>query len=150
MLVLDASVTLAWLLPDERSTAADAVFERVARESALVPPLWSLEVGNGLLAACRRSRLSDEDLATAVRALRELPIRPGQAALDSDFGAVLTLARRHGLTTYDAAYLELALRAATPLATLDDRLRAAAVAERVQIVPGQAEILGVSLVNPLV
>ena len=124
--VLDASVAGAWLLEDEDDPVANAAMSRLATEFALVPQLWHLEVRNTLLVAQRRGRVGDVGLEDGLRRVGELPIRTDT---EPDLGAVLALARRHRLTIYDALYLELALRADVPLATLDQVLASAAVAE---------------------
>ena len=126
MLVLDASVTLAWILPDEASDAAASILSLVVAQGAVVPSIWTLEVGNALIMAERRARLTTDQAAQGLSLLRELPIRISPPTLESDFGQVIALARQHGLTTYDASYLAAAIRTNLPLATLDQRLRAAA------------------------
>ena len=119
MVVIDASVTLAWALPDEQDAFASGVLELVANEGALVPSIWALEVGNGLIMAERRKRLTPSQFKKSLSLLRELRIRVSSPAIEADFGQVLTLAQTHKLTSYDASYLELAIRASCPLATLD-------------------------------
>jgi predicted nucleic acid-binding protein len=135
-LVIDASVALAWVFGDERHDDAWRVVERLREGPAWVPAHFHLEVGNGLLSGLRRGRLSADQARTAVVALGALPIEvdldtPGRALSD-----VWPLAARHGLTTYDAAYLELAIRRGLPLATLDERLVSAARAEGVALAIG--------------
>jgi len=124
--VLDASLTLSWYFEDERTAAADELLDRVAGQGALVPALWRLEVANGFLAAIRRRRF---DVAFRDRALASLAVMPITVDAETDFYAwstTLRLADRFHLTSYDAAYLELAHRRQLPLATLDGALRAAA------------------------
>jgi predicted nucleic acid-binding protein len=126
MLVLDASVALAWCFEDEKHAAALALLDRIAESRASVPWHWWLEVGNGLVAARRRRRLRREP-QDVMMLLAALPLRvdTGAVMLGSP-SSVLTLAERHGLSTYDAAYLELSLRLGLPLATLDHDLSQAA------------------------
>lgn len=126
--VLDASVTLNWCLGEEPHPAAEAATGRLRDASAAVPALWWFEVGNGLIMAERRKRLSEEQ---SVRFLGLLAVLPIEVDRSPSQIAVLTLARRHKLTVYDAAYLELSQRLAVPLATLDADLRSAARAEMV-------------------
>jgi predicted nucleic acid-binding protein len=107
---------------------AQAVEDSLSMASAVVPGLWPLEVANALLVGERRSRATEANVTTFLRLLAALPI-----ALDDDTASrawqhSLHLARSHRLSVYDAAYLELALRQGLPLATLDDRLAAAAAA----------------------
>lgn len=133
--VLDASVALAWCLQDESSAYADGILDKLAADFALVPPIWPLEVGNALAVAERRGRLSGGALPRVVELLRSLPLRLADAALERSLGIVLSLARAQGLTTYDASYLELALREGLPLASGDARLRRGASAAGVSLVP---------------
>jgi predicted nucleic acid-binding protein len=136
--VLDASVALAWTLPGEAHAApAAALLARLAEEAALVPSLWRLEVGNALLTAERRGRLRPERVAAAWRLLAELPIELDAETPARAWAGTAELARRHGLTLYDAAYLELAARRALPLATFDALLARAAAAERVPLAAGR-------------
>ena len=120
--VLDCSVALAWLLPDEQSEQADAWADRLQQDTALVPAIWGLEVGNALLTAVRRKRIRRADMDQAIEFLRALPIETDALAALHE---VLQLAQQSGLTTYDATYLELARRRVAPLATLDMQLQKA-------------------------
>lgn len=124
--VLDASVAGAWLLEDEDDPVANAAMSRLATEFALVPQLWHLEVRNVLVVAERRGRVGAAGLEDGLRRVSELPIRTDT---EPDLGTALALARKRRLTIYDALYLELALRADAPLATVDRALAGAAVAE---------------------
>jgi predicted nucleic acid-binding protein len=133
--VLDSSVALAWLLPDEANPSADALADRLTQQAALVPAIWPLEVGNALLMAQRRSRIKDDDLLRLAATLLALPIQVDQSPSARALVAVLELAKQHGLTTYDAAYIELAQRRSLPLATLDAKLRQACVATKVSVLP---------------
>lgn len=124
--VLDASVALSWCFEDEADAAGDAVLRRLATEGATVPAIWPLEVGNVLLAAEQQGRITPAGSARFLALLDALPI-----AVDTQTAArapreILTVARAHGLSTYDAAYLELAARGGLPLATRDGTLAAAA------------------------
>ena len=122
-LVVDASVSAAWFLPDEATPATEAALHATATRDVWVPALWLLEVGNLLSRAQRRKRITADkrrDLAMAASALRiKVDREPVTiAALDD-------IAARHGLSAYDAAYLELAVRLGLPLATQDQALAAA-------------------------
>ncbi len=124
--VLDASVTLAWIYPDETTPAVRSLFETVGRNGAMVPALWRLELANGLTAAVRRGRI---DAALRDAALADLA--QADIAVDGETDArawheTLALADRFRLTLHDAAYLELAQRRGLPLASLDRALRSAA------------------------
>jgi len=124
--VLDASATFPWLFEDEATPEADRLLDLVTEHGAVVPSLWYLECANGLAMAERRGRINGEGFARAIRLLHRLPLEVDNAAPSRALDDVLTLARAHGLTAYDAAYLELALRRALPLATHDGPLRAVA------------------------
>lgn len=131
--VLDCSVALAWVLPDEGSAFADGLLDRLVAEGALVPPVWPLEVGNVLLVALRQRRLRKAELEPIIERLRRLPIEVDIGATDHALASVLVLAGQYRLTTYDASYLDLARRRRVPLATLDKQLRAACRAAKVEV-----------------
>ena len=142
--VLDASVTLAWCFEDEEARTAEAALDLLKDGEALVPSLWSLEVANALVVAERRGRLVATDASRFVSVLARLPIRLDPETAEHALTDTMGLAREHGLSAYDAAYLEAALRHGMPLATLDDALVAAARAAGVRLViaPEVAEIGG--------
>ena len=119
-LVVDASVAAAWFLPDEATPFTEAALQASASVDVWVPALWLLEIGNLLLSAQRRKRITEtkrRELVAAASGLRLRVDREPLSMVDLD-----TLAARHSLTSYDAAYLELAQRRALPLATLDAAL----------------------------
>ena len=128
--VVDSSVAMAWVLRDEQSARADATLEQVTKIGGIAPALWWVEVRNVLVIAERRGRLTPEDTAIAVRALDALGIHLDHAP---DNASLFRLARTHGLSAYDALYLELAVRQQRPLATLDRKLSAAAQAEGIPL-----------------
>lgn len=132
-LVLDASMTIAWLFEDERTEAADAVMDRVAAEGALVPSLWRLEVANVLRNAIHRGRCTEAYADRSLARLARLPITRDEETEDHAWGQTRALARRDDLTLYDAAYLELALRRRLPLASCDAALLAAATRRKVPV-----------------
>lgn len=133
--VLDNSVALAWCFEDERSPAMDAILDRLVREGATVPQLWSLEALNGLLTAERRGRLDRDLRQRLMEFFADLPITVDGETGQRAWTATARLAEAHGLTAYDAAYLELAQRLAQPLATQDTALAAAARAVGVEVMP---------------
>ena len=122
-IVVDASTTIGWTLADERDRYALAVAAYVVENGALVPALWRWEVQNILLTACRRERITEAQMTEAVMLLAHLPIDIDPTMT---FGAELALARQYGLTAYDAAYLELAMRSNCKIASNDKALRKAA------------------------
>ncbi len=125
-LVLDCSLAMTWVFPDEASEAADRVHDSLTGDRAFVPSLWPVEVGNVLLIATRRGRISANDWPIIRATLDALPIEIEPVSIPRVWGETLALADRHGLSIYDAAYLELAMRMRLPLATLDRALAAAA------------------------
>ncbi len=127
--VLDASVAAAWLLPERDSDAAEALIAGLSGRPP-VPSLFWHEARNILIMAERRGRLLAGEAAAAMGRLRRLPLEDAGSGSD---GAVLALAMAHGLTAYDAAYLALARERGLPLATLDQKLAAAAHREVVAL-----------------
>jgi predicted nucleic acid-binding protein len=125
-LVVDASVSLAWMMPDEDALGTQAILDTVVASGAYVPSIWPLEVANALLVAMRRGRLTAPQRQTALAALADLPIRVDETVPLLAWTTLSEIAEDLQLTVYDAAYLELALRKAMPLATLDKALRRAA------------------------
>jgi predicted nucleic acid-binding protein len=126
-LVVDASVALAWALPDESSAYADAVLIAVEREGLRVPELWTSEIANGLAVAFLRKRITSADEAVFLSALSNLRIEVEKAsAAVTAIRDATAAAMRYGLTAYDAAYVDLALREGLTLATLDAAMRKAA------------------------
>jgi predicted nucleic acid-binding protein len=130
--VLDASVTMAWCFEDETNRDTEAVLDRLTDDPAVVPSLWEYEVANVVLMAERRGRLTEFQTTRFVELLGRLPINVDLAP--PEITTVLAVGRRHGLSAYDAAYLVLAERDGIPLATQDERLRAAANAAGVPLI----------------
>jgi predicted nucleic acid-binding protein len=124
--VLDSSATLAWVFQDETHELIGQIFADVAATGALVPALWRLEVANGLRNGLRRRRIDRADRDAALADLSHLRITVDPDTDRLAWSATLSLSDRFDLTTYDAAYLELAHRHAVPLASLDKALCAAA------------------------
>jgi predicted nucleic acid-binding protein len=133
ILVLDASVALTWCFEEERTDETVRLLRAIGEKGAVAPLLWPLEIANILLAAERRRRCDAERRRHLVDFLRGLPVSLDDATAERAWDTTLLLAERHRLTTYDAAYLELALRRRLPLATLDRELRAAGSAMGVEL-----------------
>ncbi len=133
MAVFDASVVVAAMSPDEGQSQAVAALAPYLGGGGLVPGLWSLEVANVLLTKRRRGVLTPDHVDAVWRAIMRIPVETHHAAAAEVQSAVMPLAALHGLTSYDACYLELALRFTAPLATLDSKLIAAARAEGVTV-----------------
>ena len=133
--VPDASATLPWRFEDESTPWSEALLERIqAGEEVRVPAHWPLEVANSLLTARRRGRVTSIQIDEFIEDLGALPIVLEPPSNPAQWPSVITLAERHRLTAYDAAYLELARRTGLPLATLDGDLQRAARAEGVPLV----------------
>ena len=129
--VVDCSVSLAWFLEDERNAFTDAILRATQSDDHWVPSIWPLEFANGLLMAQRRRRIDREVRLDALRRVRLPGLHIDTAPVDLE--AVSVLAERRDLTTYDAAYLELAARLGVDLVTQDRTLAAAAAAEGITV-----------------
>ena len=132
-LVLDASIALAWAYNNENTSGTRLVFEKVLAEGAWVPGLWRLEVANVLEMGVRRARTDAAFRDATLADLLSLPISIDTETNVHAWTETLDLAERHRLTLYDAAYLELAIRRALPLATLDAELISAARTEKIDV-----------------
>lgn len=124
--VLDSSITLAWIYADETTDAIRRVFDVVADDGAVVPALWRLEIANSLTVAMRRRRIDARFRRAALDDLALLDIAVDGGTDERSWHETLAFADRFQLTLYDAAYLELAQRSGLPLATLDEELQDAA------------------------
>ncbi|MEW6353768.1 MAG: type II toxin-antitoxin system VapC family toxin [Pseudomonadota bacterium] len=124
--VLDCSVTMGWLFKDQVTPYTEAVLRMLNRAQALTPSIWPLEVINALVVAERRGRINDIHIIRFTNILKSLSVAVQPNSLKATISDILPLAREHKLSSYDAAYLELAMREGLPLATRDDRLKAAA------------------------
>lgn len=133
--VLDSSVALAWCFSDESTEATDALLDQAVNGTICVPSLWHLEVANVLTFAERKGRITPAQSAEFIALLQTLPIVVDAETPMRALGDILDLARSQRLTAYDAAYLELAVRLGTPLASRDSDLQNA------------AKKLGLSLLN---
>jgi predicted nucleic acid-binding protein len=127
-LVIDSSIAIAWCFPDEKDAYSQSVLDALASDPAFVPDLWHLEVANTLVVGERRKRSTHAETVAWLGFLAELPIVVDDETKSHAFAETIHLARSHNLSAYDAAYLELAIRRGLPLATLDDKLKAAAQA----------------------
>jgi predicted nucleic acid-binding protein len=130
-LVLDASVTMSWLLgdarPSDRTYAAAVLTDmRNPKAHAEVPVTWSLEIANVLARAEAGAIVTEAQSEAFLEMLSNLPIRADAETFAHAMTDTLHLARRYRLSAYDASYLELALRTGLPIATLDVDLAKAA------------------------
>ena len=127
-MVVDASLTVTWYFEDEATPATKAVLDEVAREGAVVPPLWRLEIASAFQSAIKRRRIDAAYRDASLDDLSQLPVSIDEFVDSHLWTTTLRLSDRYGLTIYDACYLELAQRLNLPLATLDQELRGAASA----------------------
>ena len=131
--VVDCSVAMSWLFQGEATPQTQSVLNRLANETALVPAWWFVEIANVLAIAERNGRIVRAQSDAFVADLGKLGIERDDAAPDRAFTYLLALCRLHGLTSYDAIYLDLALRTNLPLATLDGTLQRAAKESRIAL-----------------
>ncbi|WP_296712854.1 type II toxin-antitoxin system VapC family toxin [Rhodoblastus sp.] len=128
--VVDVSLAAAWILPDESSPAADLLLASLNGGPALAPSLFWHEARSIVTMAEKRGRIGKGEALAYLAGLRALPL---DTRGDGPDGVILSLALTHGLTSYDAAYLALAITERLPLATLDKKLAAASHAEQVAL-----------------
>ena len=134
--VLDNSVVMRWLLASNKASDqryAESVLKSLANAGAVVPNLWHLEVANVLLSATHRKELEISEVERLTVQLENLPIAVDTFTAKQVFGHTMSLAKAYRLSSYDAAYLELALRKGLPLATLDKDLLKAAKRSGIEI-----------------
>ncbi|MDO8586928.1 MAG: type II toxin-antitoxin system VapC family toxin [Armatimonadota bacterium] len=124
--VLDCSVALAWCFADESNAHAEAILDNLPEAQGLAPAIWPLEMANALLAAERRNRIAQAEAMQFLSLVRSLPIGVDTDVSEGAVDRAMFLARSENLSSYDASYLELAIRAGVPIATLDSGLAAAA------------------------
>ena len=134
--VLDCSITMSWVFPDEATETTDRLRESMIEGRGYVPALWPVEVGNVLVIATRRGRITAVDCDRICAGLEALPIEIDPVSTSRAWGPALVLASKHRLSGYDATYLELAVRMQLPLATLDRALGAAGRAEGIDVLAG--------------
>jgi predicted nucleic acid-binding protein len=131
--VVDNSVVMSWCFKDEANPLADSILARLEEGTAYVPSVWPLEVVNVLLAAERRKLISETDSIRFLRLLSQLPILVQHESPERTMTDILNLARVHIISSYDASYLDLAMKKGLPLATQDKKLRRAAKSVNVEL-----------------
>ena len=135
--VLDASVALSWCFPKdptENTPYSRAILNLLEEADALVPEIWPFEIANSLVISFeKRKRITEQQIREYVELLSSLPIRIERRDWLANI-AMESLARKHHLTAYDIAYLDLAMRHRLPLATLDRHLKKAALAEGLALI----------------
>lgn len=122
--VIDASVAVAWFVPSQASGYADRVARRTRREALVVPLLWEAEFANVMAVLLRRRVLARHDVASVFAKVGRLDLAVDRDAAPAQ--ELFLIAERHGISAYDAVYLELATRRGIPMATRDARLQRAA------------------------
>ncbi len=135
--VIDNSVVMRWCFKDEISQYADVILDRLEISTGFVPSIWPLEVCNVLLVAERKRRIGGADSTRFIALLTELPIIVEQEPPERMIKEIFALAREHKLSSYDASYLDLAMKKGLPIATLDKNLLAAAKRSKVPILSGK-------------
>ena len=132
--VLDNSVAMRWCFESAAHPYADGILKRLAAgEDALVPVLWFYEASAVLSREQNRGNLAAPKAEDFIAELQALRVAADGESAARVFGDMHSLALAHRLTSYDAAYLELALRRSLPLATLDDDLIRASKAAGVRV-----------------
>lgn len=132
MLVLDASAAIGIALDELPPHEAESLLREIREDGALVPPLWDQEVGNALLVAERRGRITQAETTQGIELLDSLPIEVHE--IDPELISLVNTARQFGLTTYDATYLLIAMQSGFALATRDAALSRAAEEAGVRVV----------------
>jgi len=125
---------LCWYFEDQKTSYTEAVFECLALgDEILVPAIWPLEIVNSLVIAVRLKGISSAQLEIFVADLKDLPVEMDLQGVARAYSSILRISRQHQISSYDAAYLDLALFEGLPLATLDKNLRAAAKRSGVEL-----------------
>lgn len=135
--VIDNSVVMTWCFKDKTSQYTDHILHRLETSTAFVPSIWPLEVCNVLLVAEQKKRIGEADSTRFIALLAELPIIVEQETPERMIKEIFALARKHNLSSYDASYLDLAMRKGLPIATLDKNLSVAAKQCKVPILTVQ-------------
>jgi predicted nucleic acid-binding protein len=134
VIVLDSSFAMALAMDDEHVSGLDSLLSRMIQEHTVVPPLWEYEIANAMLSASRRGRMPADQLPHRLALLKSLPISVDMAVIELTVIRSLDLAKKHNLTVYDAAYLELGIRLQATIATLDQKLAGAATSEDLKVI----------------
>ena len=134
--VLDASVAISWCFPGDPSEDTPYsrwVLKELVANDAIVPEIWAFEIANNIFVSySKRKRISEQQITEYLSLLRALPIRVESQSLWENVD-LESLARRQDVAAYDAAYLDLALRTGFALATSDEPLRQAAIAQGITV-----------------
>jgi len=132
--VIDASVALCWYLERQKTEFTESVLNRLAEgDEGCAPAIWPLEMVNALTISCRQKAITADQLEMFILDVKDLPVEIDAGGISRSYSSVFRLCRAHQLSSYDAAYLDLAQIEAIPLATLDKNLRTAAKAAGVRL-----------------
>ena len=134
--VLDNSVAMRWHIESNKSSDqsySESVLSSLSEADAIVPNLWHLEASNVLLGAEKRGETTTGEVERFIVQLENLPLHVDSLTAHQSFNRTMALARAYKLSSYDAAYLELAIREGLPLATLDKQLLKAAKKADIEI-----------------
>jgi predicted nucleic acid-binding protein len=132
--VIDNSVVMAWCFEDGANSNADTIQDMLIENKAFVPAIWPLEVTNVLLVAERKKRISKAGSGHFIALLSQLPIEVEPSDTDTIFHETISLARQYMLSSYDASYIELAIRKGLPIATQDKAIIRAAKKIQIEII----------------
>jgi predicted nucleic acid-binding protein len=135
LIVIDASVMVAWLLNEPGKLSAPILTELLAQHEVVVPTHWTSEIGNALVTNRRRNRIPSDDLDRIIEELSRFQISPEPPLTSEEFATTVSFALENGLTFYDAAYVKLAISTESILATLDDSMRRVALQFGIALVP---------------
>jgi len=135
--VLDSALAAMWIVPGDTDLAIEALLDRLPEDRVAVPPVWTTELADLLLAVCREQGVRRDEVLRQLEPLRSLPIEVDDADADVTLEAVMTLASEHRLSAGQAAYIELARRRRLPLATIDRKLRAVCARLDIPVLPAQ-------------
>lgn len=135
--VVDNSIVMSWCFRDESSKYAEKILDSLEQYEAITPSIWPLEVGNVLLVAERKGRLTKADNIRFLNLINDLPITVQQETPDRMLKEILALARACGISSYDASYLDLAMKNGLPIATQDSGLKKAAKRCKVPLFKGR-------------
>lgn len=133
--IVDCSIAVSWCFKDEATPVTEALLKRLPDEPAFVPAIWHLELGNILVRDERRKRITAYQFAECLKFISTLPLHTDEETTSHAWNEIISLAHAEKLTTYDAAYLELAMRKGLPLATKDKDLIDAARRSGIAVLP---------------
>ncbi len=132
--VVDNSVIMTWCFKDENRQYSDFILDKLEYNTAFVPSIWALELTNVLVVGERKKRINEAGSTRFMALLAELPIIVDQESPERMLKEIFALARKHKLSSYDASYLDLAMRKGLPIATLDKALLEAAERSKVPVI----------------